>query len=120
MSTYSVDVDEVRDIIKVSFNNKEDYLMHYTTNYNGYKPPPLTMFKKMNMIDSSLPITFEYLHFLCDNFKYGMFNTDGDFKYERATQFEYDKFCYEKRLDNANAKLYKHMMMREKHKYVNI
>lgn len=118
MFTYSVDVDEQRDIIRVSFENHEDYLMHFTTNYYGYKSPPLTMFKKTNMIDSTLPSTIEYIHSLHDNFKYGMFNTYGDFKYERVTQFEYDRFCYEKRLDNANAKMYKYMMMREKSKYI--
>jgi len=120
MSAYSVDIDEQTNIMNISFSNNEKYIMHFTSNYKGYKTPPLSLYKKINMIDTAAPTVFEYIHPLHETFKYGMFNTHGDFKYERPTQFEYDKFCYENNLKNSNAKMYKQMMMREKGTYVNI
>ena len=50
MSAYSVDIDEHTNIMNVSFSNNEKYIMRFTSNYKGYKTPPLSLYKKINMI----------------------------------------------------------------------
>lgn len=106
MNNYEIDIDEKDDIIKIIYSNKKIYKMNYSTNCYRYKKPPHNLYKKQD-ISNEIPSTIITANpLLLEKWKYGNFIQEKNYQYERLTQYEYDKYCYDNNIKNGNAEVY--------------
>lgn len=103
---YTVYINSILDVMTVKFANNYEYKLHYSTNYPDYKSPACNLIKKTSLTDSSVAEIVKTNPTLLDQWKSGNFIQNDTFRYERLTQYEYDKYCYEEGMENANARLY--------------
>lgn len=92
------------DILTLCFENEKEYQLHYSSNFDGdYSPPPTNLFIKTDMTSNISEIISKQPS-LMKKWKNGNFIIDDNIKYERLSQYEYDKYCYENNItcDNTN------------------
>lgn len=128
LTHYSVVIDkhtdtgENIDIVTITYSsiinnlNKQNTIkMHYSTNFNDYQKPPINLYKVMKLTDCSNQDKdkdnydiVERPPFLSPDWKNGNFTIDdNNIRYERLTQYEYDKYCFDNSIYNSNYELYK-------------
>lgn len=128
LTHYSVVIDkhtdtgENIDIVTITYSsiinnlNKQNTIkMHYSTNFNDYQKPPINLYKVMKLTDCSNQDKdkdnydiVERPPFLSPHWKNGNFAIDdNNIRYERLTQYEYDKYCFDNSIYNSNYELYK-------------
>jgi hypothetical protein len=128
LTHYSVVIDrdtdtgENIDIVTITYSsiinnlNKQNTIkMHYSTNFNDYQKPPINLYKVMKLTGSSNKDKdkdnydiVERPPFLSPDWKNGNFTIDdNNIRYERLTQYEYDKYCFDNSIYNSNYELYK-------------
>lgn len=125
LTHYSVVIDkdtdtgENIDIVTITYSsimnnlNKQNTIkMHYSTNFNDYQKPPINLYKVMKLTDCSNQDKDNYdiverPPFLSSDWKNGNFAIDNNIRYERLTQYEYDKYCFDNSIYNSNYELYK-------------
>lgn len=103
---YTVHINTNLDIMTIKFVNNYEYNLHYSTNYSDYKPPSCNLIKKTSLVDGTIVEIVKANPILLEQWKLGNFIQTEGFKYERLSQYEYDKYCYEEGIQNANARLY--------------
>lgn len=103
---YTVHINTILDIMTIKFVNNYEYKLHYSTNYQDYKSPACNLIKKTSLNDGTIVEIVKANPILLEQWKVGNFIQTEVFKYERLSQYEYDKYCYEEGIKNANARLY--------------
>jgi hypothetical protein len=98
---YIISIKEDIMTIKQPFkNNDHDISLHLSSNYPNYKQVSPFLFSKRDIKTRAQSIITMYPKLL-EQWKQGNFihDHDSEFEYERLSQFEYDKACYEKQID---------------------
>jgi hypothetical protein len=95
------------EIMTLQLSNGKEYNLHYLSNYSDYSLPPANLLK-ITDIDDNYKYKFTNEHpSLMEKWKNGDFIHSNNLRYERLSQYEYDKYCYKKNIKNSNSEIYK-------------
>lgn len=94
------------DIMTLLLKNGKEYKLHYSSNISDYTPPPTNLFK---ITDTTCMDNCDFITAkpsLMEKWMNGDFIHRNNLKYERLSQYEYDKYCYQNEIQNSNAEIY--------------
>ena len=105
--TMDYEIDICQDgVMTLKFSDGFEHKMHQPTNYAGYIRTPTKIFKKVHVNGDIPDEVIGFSPGMIEQWESGVFTQKNGFRYERLTQYEYDRYCYSKGFQSANAELF--------------